>query len=125
MSGRRIPAAMVLGLLTVAGGSVFLSIHGNTLPAAPPPVTALPALTVPAPAVPRPTLAKFQAVREGMSKPEVLELLGPPTFTYEHSGRSSLSSSYSWDIVQPDFRGSVQVSFEFYHVVSKAQWGLR
>ena len=75
-----------------------------------------------------PTMANFQAVQLGMRYPEVVRLLGPPSYTiYENVGGSLPSAAYAWKIPGslPWDGGHIQVIFEFDKVTQKRQSGLR
>ncbi|HEX6827141.1 MAG TPA: hypothetical protein VF077_12560 [Nitrospiraceae bacterium] len=75
-----------------------------------------------------PTKANFQAVQLGMRYPEVVRLLGPPSYTiYENVGKPLPSAAYAWHIngALPWTGAHIQVSFEHDIVTQKNQNGLR
>jgi hypothetical protein len=86
-------------------------------------------LVATAPAQPgTPTTTNFQAVEIGMTYPQVVAVLGQPSYTiYENVGGSLPSAAYAWVIPSslPWNKGHIQVIFEFRKVTEKRQQGLR
>lgn len=121
MFRRLLPVFLILSLLSL--GSLYVSMEDS---ATQPAMSSGPAPTAVRSTRGHPSLANFQAVREGMSTQDVFTLLGPPTTTmYENVAPAPLpSSGYTWRLSQPGLDGYIQAQFEHNRLIAKSQWGL-